>query len=513
MSDLNSSATGSGGSVKILAAAALAWLLYRVLFSAPAPELQGIPRPLASWRIFQFLWRIHNRTFHDLMLTLHETHGAVYRLVAPNGAPTIVINDAAALKQICRDNVVFRRSDYFTRLAAGLFDNALFLLFDTSDDKRWSRHRKMLQPAFGPSPLRNTAVVAKQTVTALCANLKQQIAESSDGRTCVNMKLVFSSLSLDIIGLVAFGHNVKAIEQIKRQHNEMDPGPLIGGNWHLLDICTFVPLQKRTLYPWPFWGMLGVASGSPELVKNQTRLKAFFDRIATERREKIARDGGAERWDMDVLERLLIANDFTEEEIFGELIGFFLAGHETTGNSLQFALLELYRNPEVAEKLYQEVKDVDLSEPTKIMETLAACKYLDWFCREVFRVHPIVPFFVRTATQDVTVMGRPFKKDTVFVVHINGVHKNPRYYANPLVFNPDRWDGAETTPGSFLTFGDGPHSCIGQKMANIEIKVILIELLKTFCFTPVPGHSVTEWCTITSGIREGLVSYVSLRSL
>lgn len=167
-----------------------------------------------------------------------------------------------------------------------------------------------------------------------------------------------------------------------------------------------------------------------------------------------------------------------------------------------------------AQRLYESVKDVSFDKAdVNPIETLGQLKYLDNFLKEVQRLHPIVPILPRVSTDECEIGGQVFPKGTMFLGNIQQVQRTPEYYKEPLVFNPDRWaDDTAHTPGSFMTFGDGPHQCVGMKMALIELRIIIIEMVKTFNMKPVPGHSVTVYSTITTGIREGLVSDVSLRN-
>ncbi|KAJ3336070.1 Cytochrome P450 4d2, partial [Kappamyces sp. JEL0680] len=172
----------------------------------------------------------------------------------------------------------------------------------------------------------------------------------------------------------------------------------------------------------------------------------------------------------------------------------------------------LCRHPDIQEKLYASLAHLDFhhDDPAVIMEQINECKYLDNVFKETQRLHSIVPKVPRTCTEDVTLQGHHFKKGTLFHVYIRGIHMNPRYHPNPTQFNPDRFDG-EIIPGTFLPFGDGIHHCIGQKMAQIEGKVMLAVLVCSWKFTLVPGQTLREYVLVTQSLRDGLFCNITPR--
>ncbi len=130
-------------------------------------------------------------------------------------------------------------------------------------------------------------------------------------------------------------------------------------------------------------------------------------------------------------------------------------------------MLELTQNPEIQERLYQEIKNVDID---NVKDNLAQFKLVDNILKETQRAHSVVGVLQRKCTTPVSVLGYDFRANTNFSVYIRAIHMDPNNYKDPQVFNPDRWDEKQM-PNAFLPFGFGQHNCIGQKMANIEVKV------------------------------------------
>lgn len=272
--------------------------------------------------LFKLALAFPRRIVPFFLAELHVSYGKSFMM----GPKVFVTSDAAFMKKIYKDNVLFRRFDHFTNLAYDLFGSALFLLHD----EKWKRHRQLLMPAFGPNQLRQSAWVSAKVMQEAVHSIKSHIQNDQHNRATLNMKTLFSSITLEIIGRVAFGYEVGSIKKIDQVKDRMDKGPLIGGNWHIMDDCTFEPMRLRTLYPSFLWPLLGVASFSPDLLRKQAKFKEWYRKLLENRREYIKLNGKSDRWNMDVLERLIVNDEMTDDEMFGELLGFFLAGHETT---------------------------------------------------------------------------------------------------------------------------------------------------------------------------------------
>jgi cytochrome P450 len=87
------------------------------------------------------------------------------------------------------------------------------------------------------------------------------------------------------------------------------------------------------------------------------------------------------------------------------------------------------------------------------------------------------------------------------------LHRDPRYYAGPEIFDPSRWAGGlakHLPPFAYLPFGGGPRRCIGSGFAMTEAVLLLAMIAQRFRMTLSPGHPVTPWPTITLRPKHGI---------
>uniref|UniRef100_UPI000AE61FCC cytochrome P450 n=1 Tax=Nocardia vaccinii TaxID=1822 RepID=UPI000AE61FCC len=144
---------------------------------------------------------------------------------------------------------------------------------------------------------------------------------------------------------------------------------------------------------------------------------------------------------------------YKNEVYYGYFIAIATAGHDTTSSTLAGGMLELARQPEQLELVRKDLSLV----PHLVNESL--------------RWASPVKHFTRTATRDYTLRGREIHAGDRFMLLYQSGNRDAD--ANP---DPDRFD-LTRRPNRHIAFGYGPHMCIGQHLAKLELRVMLEELL------------------------------------
>ena len=174
----------------------------------------------------------------------------------------------------------------------------------------------------------------------------------------------------------------------------------------------------------------------------------------------------------------------------------------------------LSQNPVIQEKLYQEVKDfsVDPSD-SSILNSVNHLFYLDQVIKETLRFAPGVPLTTRESVVETQILGFTVPQSTVIGISISAINHSD-VFINPGVFDPDRWapENAATIPShAVATFGNGSRICIGQKMAIIEAKFVLLQLLPKFIFNEI-GNQRLKIRSLVTTVPENLRIGLSLRN-
>src|SRR5262249_46780080 len=127
-------------------------------------------------------------------------------------------------------------------------------------------------------------------------------------------------------------------------------------------------------------------------------------------------------------------------QIHDELMTMFIAGHETSAIALTWALIEMARHPEVAARLAADLDRV-LAGRTPTLEDLPQIPLLGQVVKETLRLYPPAIFAIRQSLQPMTLGGKTVKKADLIALMIVQIHRDPRWYSDPLTFRPDRFAG------------------------------------------------------------------------
>lgn len=176
----------------------------------------------------------------------------------------------------------------------------------------------------------------------------------------------------------------------------------------------------------------------------------------------------------------------TREDLMSQAIIFFLAGNETTALTLSFVGYNLATNMDVQEKLIQEIDEV-IGEQDATYELMNKLPYLEKVIQETLRMYPIAPRTDRICKETTTINGVTIPKDVGVFIPICYLHYIPEIWPDPEKFDPERFSEeakAARDPYYYLPFGLGPRSCIGLRLAMLEMKVVLVRIIQKYKFLP-----------------------------
>ncbi|XP_071640967.1 cytochrome P450 4c21-like isoform X3 [Temnothorax longispinosus] len=190
----------------------------------------------------------------------------------------------------------------------------------------------------------------------------------------------------------------------------------------------------------------------------------------------------------DILMDAPCEENFTREDIRDNVITLLLAASDTISITMNFIVYILANFPKIQEKVHEELLKIYGTETIKSApikyDDLQHMHYLDRVIKETMRIFPPVPLIGREVTEDLKLGGVTLPKGTNIVIGIIKIHRNKKYWPNPLMFDPDRFLPEKTKSQSYcyMPFSDGPRNCIGIKYGMMCMKVILATLVRTFVF-------------------------------
>jgi len=353
----------------------------------------------------------------------------------------------------------------------------------TSEGDFWLRQRRLAQPAFHRERINAYA--------ATMADYTEQMLATWRGGEERDVHEEMMNLALRIVGKTLFDADVT--RDAKEVGETLDILLEIAANFGR---TVLVPLWVPT--PRNLRAKLGVR-----------RLEKVIYRIIAERRAG-GRDGaGLDRGDL--LSTLLQVQDedgtrMSDRQLRDETITLFLAGHETTANTLSWTWWLLAQNPAVEKRFHEELDGV-LGGRAPTAEDLPRLPYLGHVLTESLRLYPTAWGMARLAAEEHEIAGYPVHTGYGVAFAQWVVHRDARWFDAPLEFRPERWENslAKQLPRfAYFPFGGGPRQCIGNTFALMEASVVLATVGQKFRFALVPGHKVTPLASITMRPRNGI---------
>ena len=389
--------------------------------------------------------------------------GDLVRLALPALPPVFLMTHPDGVRQMLQtrsDN--YGRTPFHDRLKPVLGEGLL-----TADGEAWARQRKLLQPHFSAASVRRFV----PTIAGVVHNRCSSWAASGPAGATVDMGEEMSTLTLEIILRCMFGR--AATDDI---------------GWAIRIAQSEVADRFWRPIDWPSW------LPTPANRRFQAALDAMdaaVDRILDERT-------GGEGHD-DLLRSLETAyapdacpvgqRRAGKEEtrlLRDEAMTTLLAGHETSAVGLAWALHVLARHQDVASEVRAEARATfgDAGPSAEEAGTLVQTRAV---VNEAMRLYPPAPWFGRRARADDELLGQPIPAGALVLFSPWLLHRDERWWPDPLAFDPGRFQGERNKtrrPWSFLPFGGGPRSCIGLNLAMTEMTVALAMIVRNFDLVP-----------------------------
>jgi cytochrome P450 len=185
----------------------------------------------------------------------------------------------------------------------------------------------------------------------------------------------------------------------------------------------------------------------------------------------------------DILSLMMSARDesgdpMSDCELRDELMTLMFAGHETTATAMAWALYWIHRLPEVRQKLLAEIESLG-SNPEPM--AIAKLPYLTAVCQETLRIYPVAMLtFPRVVTEPIELLGYQLEPGMILMGCIYLAHQREDVYPNHQEFKPERFLEKQYSQYEFLPFGGGARRCIGEALAQLEMKLVLANILSNY---------------------------------
>ncbi|XP_051940449.1 cytochrome P450 2U1 isoform X1 [Hippocampus zosterae] len=354
----------------------------------------------------------------------------------------------------------------------------------------WRKHRKFCHASLrnfgvGKLTLEPCILQGLATVKSELLRLRQEV-----GKGGMDLTPLVSNAVSNVICSLALGER---FPQDDRQF-----GTLLGLMVRGLELCVNSPAVLINIFP-PLYHLPFGAFG--ELRRVERDITAFLKRIIAKHCDTLDPENPRDLVDMYLVEiasqRAAGVEDssFDEDYLFYIIGDLFIAGTDTTTNSLLWILLYMAMHTHVQDKVQAEVDKVVGPCRVPSMTDRGRLPFTEATIMEVQRLTSVVPLGIpHMASKTTDFRGFTIPQGTVLLPNLWSVHRDPAVWDQPESFRPQRFlddEGQLAKKECFMPFGIGRRVCMGEQLAKMELFLLVTGLLQAFTFrlpdgTPPP---------------------------
>ncbi|KAK9305476.1 hypothetical protein QLX08_003495 [Tetragonisca angustula] len=430
------------------------------------PTVKGCV-PLLGHMLPMITKRMNFSEFIHLGYEEHKDHSMVG--IYKGTRPVLIVRDPNLVKTVLQSNFSNFHENGLKIVPEAdplLSKNPFFCYGET-----WSTGRKRLTYAFSNVRLK----ILFAAVSGVCKKFEDFLNKrlKTSNKYEVDMKTLFLRFTGEVVANAGLG--------IEGHCFEDDAG---ASAFHKLVGNTFAEsLGSMIAFHYPGINRLLKLSFLPK------SMDRFFRKIVSENL-KIRRNASTPRNDFL---QLMIDMEKTgevidEENVTAHAVSFYVDGTETSSVTLNFIGHNLATHPEIQEKLRKEVRSTIEKHGGLTFEALKDMTYMNQVINESQRLHSAIGFLHKTCTEEFELQGSDgltcrIKPGIEVDISVFGLHGDPKYWVNPDVFDPERFNDERKQTiekMTFLPFGEGPRICVGMRMALLQMKACLATLMNNY---------------------------------
>ncbi|XP_061173046.1 cytochrome P450 2H2-like [Saccostrea echinata] len=411
--------------------------------------------------------------------TYRKKYGDVFSLIT--GTKTmVVVNGMDTIRDIFirHGDVVSERPDLFVTKVITKYKGVIF-----SSGEFWKEHR-----TFSLNALREFGFGKRSLESKILEEVDVFVHEvqSTNGQP-FNMQALITVCVSNIMCSINFGkrfeHSDKNFKSLIEAINENS------SNGNLIFLASFLPFLRY--FP-----------GDPlkirKVLKNFELLEKYLSKIISDHKESF--DQNNVRDFIDVYLKKMKSEEsnpnttFDDEQLVKLLLDFFTAGTETTSTALRWFAVFMIRNPEVQEKMRNEINDVIGNSRYPTMEDRPNLPYTEAVLHEVLRIGCLVPLSLPHGLKtDLKYKEFIIPKDVILIPNLYSVLFDPDVFEDPEVFRPKRFldgEGKLINTDKVLTFSLGRRVCLGESLARMELFLFASSMVQRFKILPADPKQI-----------------------
>ncbi|KAI0072184.1 cytochrome P450 [Panus rudis PR-1116 ss-1] len=501
-----------------LALAVFVWFSWRLLrwFTTPSP-FSNIPGPKVKSFLGGHVVEVYDRNSWDFHNEIIDKYNSVVRIQGLLGNPGIFVFDPKGLHHvIVKHQDAFAAPEWFNEGEYAALGPCLLAVHG----KEHRRQRKLLNPAFSTSRIREMTPLFYRVVDKLHAALDRELGPSDEPKT-LNILDWLSRTAMELIAQGGLGYSLDPLVKTSSDEYAEALKALLPTLASLAKYQLLLPHIRRMTSP-AFQRKMIDYIPIPDLKKVRDIVDVLERRSKEiyEAKKAALKAGDAAVSQQigegkDIMSILLRANmeasdedKLPEEEVTAQMSLLLFAATDTTSSMLVQVLQLLAEHKDMQARLRAEILEATERAGGNIpYDELMTLPLLDAVCRETLRAYPPINIVLRDALEDTVMpLSRPFRgldgrmiheipipKGSSIILGLRAANLDKQSWGEDArEWKPERWLSPlpesvveAKVPGVYsnqMSFMGGPRACIGFKFSELEAKIVLIVLLRSFEF-------------------------------
>ncbi|XWS21255.1 hypothetical protein CRYUN_Cryun30bG0039900 [Craigia yunnanensis] len=432
---------------------------------------QNLPPSPFALPIIGHLHLIKNPLYQPLA-TLLSKYGPILYLKMGCRRALVLSSPSAVEECFTKNDIIFANRP--RTMAGDLITYNYNAFVWTPYGSLWRNLRRLsVVEIFSSNSVQKLSSIREEEVSHFIRRLFE--VSAANGTQKVDLKYLFCLLTMNVMLRVVAGkrgvedsRDMEAENIFFRDFKKIF-FPSLGFN-----ICDFFPILRWV-------GFQGIEKNLKELQRTRDEyLQNLVDGIRLKKTSDVPalKEEGK---NPSLIEKLLSLQEedpnFCSNEVIKSMaLMMFVAGTETTGVTIEWAMSLLLNHPEVLQKVRAEIVSHVGHERLLNDSDLAKLPYLRCVVNETLRLYPPAPLLLpHCSSEDCMVDGYEIPKGTLLLVHAWAIHRDPSIWKDPTKFKPERFEGTfEEKEGlRYLPFGLGRRACPG---ATMGFQLVLLAL-------------------------------------
>ncbi|XP_020381049.2 25-hydroxyvitamin D-1 alpha hydroxylase, mitochondrial [Rhincodon typus] len=431
---------------------------------------------------------------HEMQLEGKAKYGPVWK-ARFGPILTVHVADPSLIEQVLRqEGTLPIRSDLSSWKDYRQYRGHAYGLL-TAEGEEWQRLRSMLSKhMLKPKEVEAYGGVLNEVVTDLIHRLRHQQTKN-DQVLVKDLAEEFYKFGLEGISSVLFETRIGCLKSDVPKETE-DFIQSINTMFQMTLITMAMPKFLHKIYPKPWCKFIACWDYMFSFAKGH------IDRRMAEIQQKVARKEPIEG---KYLTYFLSSQNLPMKTIYGNVTELLLAGVDTISSTMSWTLYELSRHPDIQTALHREIKAIVGDKHIPSATDVAKMSLMKAVVKEVLRLYPVIPGNARVIPdKDIQIGEYIIPQKTLITLCHYATSRDKEIFPNPDCFQPKRWLHKDQSfhPYASIPFGFGKRSCIGRRIAELEIYLALARILIHFEVRPEFKGGIVKPMTRTLLVPE-----------